>query len=42
MGLLVRPSWQDDLSIFKLEIDNIVYASSRIWFDLVLACIIIA
>jgi hypothetical protein len=30
MVLLVRPLWQDDLLIFKLQIDNIVYASSRI------------
>jgi hypothetical protein len=30
IGLLVRPSWQGDLLIFKLETDNIVYASSRI------------
>jgi hypothetical protein len=30
MDLLMRPSWQDDLSVFELEIDNIVYASCRI------------
>jgi hypothetical protein len=28
MGLIVRPSWQDDLLTFKLKIDNIVYAST--------------
>jgi hypothetical protein len=30
MSLLVRPLWEDDLLIFKLQIDNIVYASSRV------------